>query len=70
MGGEQVSPFEVEDALLRDPRVHIAIAYGIPNQLLGEVTGAAVVLREGSARGADSEAVRRQLRELCQPFWG
>ena len=32
----QVSPFEVEDALTSDERVHIAIAYGIPSELLGE----------------------------------
>jgi acyl-CoA synthetase (AMP-forming)/AMP-acid ligase II/acyl carrier protein len=44
-GGEKVSPGEVEDALLAHPAVREAAAFAIPDPALGEIVGAAVVLR-------------------------
>ena len=46
-GGEKLSPFEVEDVLLRHPAVQDMIAFAMPHELLGEVVGVAVVLRPG-----------------------
>ena len=68
VGGEQVSPFEVEAVLHKHPSVQIALAYGIPNRLLGEVTGAVVVLvphDEASADQQRRDAVLAELRDLC-----
>jgi acyl-CoA synthetase (AMP-forming)/AMP-acid ligase II len=48
-GGEKVSPGEVEQALLAHPAVRDAVAFAVPDERLGEVVGAAVVLREGHA---------------------
>jgi acyl-CoA synthetase (AMP-forming)/AMP-acid ligase II len=42
-GGEKISPFEVEDALLRHPAVSEAVAYGRPDSKYGEQVAAAVV---------------------------
>jgi len=47
-GGEKVSPREVEDVLLRHPAVAQAVVFALPHPLLGEVVGAAVVLRPGA----------------------
>lgn len=42
-GGENISPLEVEAALLLYPAVAEAVVYGIPDRKYGQVVGAAVV---------------------------
>ncbi len=46
-GGEKISPYEVEDALLQHPGISQAVAFAAPHALLGEQVAAAVVLRPG-----------------------
>lgn len=46
-GGEKVSPYDVEKALLLHPSVQDAAAFSIPHPRLGENVAAAVVLRPG-----------------------
>jgi len=46
-GGEKISPYEVEEALLNHPAVTEAVVFAAPHALLGEEVAAAVVLREG-----------------------
>jgi len=46
-GGEKISPYEVEDALLIHPAVSQAVAFAAPHAMLGEQVVAAVILREG-----------------------
>ena len=58
-GGEKISPYEVEDALLIHPAVSQAIAFSAPHNLLGEQVMAAVVLHEGS------HAVERDLLQAA-----
>jgi oxalate---CoA ligase len=48
-GGEKISPFEVEQALLRLPGVARAVAYPVDHPTLGEDIHAAVVPASGSA---------------------
>jgi acyl-CoA synthetase (AMP-forming)/AMP-acid ligase II len=45
-GGENISPLEVEEALLGHPAVAEAVVYGIPDDRYGQVVGSAVVLRD------------------------
>ncbi|MHB1568582.1 MAG: AMP-binding enzyme, partial [Solirubrobacteraceae bacterium] len=56
-GGEKISPFEVEEALLTHSSVREAVAYGVPDEKYGEVV-AAVVVTDGSCG-------ERQLTEHC-----
>ena len=35
-GGEQVSPYEVEDALAKHEGVQVAVVFGVPNEFWGE----------------------------------
>jgi acyl-CoA synthetase (AMP-forming)/AMP-acid ligase II/thioesterase domain-containing protein len=44
-GGEKISPYEVETALLRHPSVQEAAAFSVPHPRLGENVAAAVVLK-------------------------
>jgi acyl-CoA synthetase (AMP-forming)/AMP-acid ligase II len=59
-GGENVYPFEVEDALYRDPQVLEAAVFGMPDPKWVEKVVAAVVLRPGSA--ATEQEILRRLR--------
>jgi oxalate---CoA ligase len=45
-GGEKITPFEIEVALLDHPAVAQAVVFAIPHPLLGEEVAAAIVLRE------------------------
>lgn len=47
VGGENVSPLEVEQVLLKHPAVELAQVVGVPDARLGEVPAAYVTLREG-----------------------
>jgi acyl-CoA synthetase (AMP-forming)/AMP-acid ligase II/thioesterase domain-containing protein len=48
-GGEKISPYDVEKALLAHPAVCEAAAFAVPHPRLGETVGAAVVLRVGAS---------------------
>jgi acyl-CoA synthetase (AMP-forming)/AMP-acid ligase II len=51
-GGEKVAPLEVESAISAHPDVMEASVVGLPDHDLGEIVGAAVVARAGSALDA------------------
>lgn len=63
VGGEQVSPFVIEDVLYSHHCVQIALAFGIPHELLGEAVAAAVVLKE-SALDSDKDKITTELKQL------
>ena len=44
-GGENISPHEIEQALVSHPAVADAVCFGVPDQKYGETVAAAVVLR-------------------------
>ncbi|TAJ40098.1 MAG: hypothetical protein EPO55_10165 [Reyranella sp.] len=53
-GGEKISPYDVEKALLRHPAVREAAAFAVPHQRLGEIVAAAVTLKpEAEATSSD-----------------
>jgi long-chain acyl-CoA synthetase len=47
-GGENISCIEVEAAIYRHPAVFEAAVFGLPDERLGEIVGAAIVLHEGA----------------------
>jgi amino acid adenylation domain-containing protein len=64
-GGTKIFPREVEEALLGHPAVAQAVVFALPDARLGEVVGAAVVLR--AEQTADAETLRRFLAERLVP---
>ncbi len=50
-GGEQVSPFEIEEALKTHPWIQTPICFAVPSKLYGEEVGCALVLSPSSPVG-------------------
>lgn len=46
-GGEQVSPYEVEEILIAHPAVEVAVVFGVCREFWGEEVAAVVVLKPG-----------------------
>ncbi len=59
-GGENVYPREVEEVLLRHPKVQDAVVVGLPQDLRGELIKAYVVLKDGE------EATAAEVLEHCR----
>ncbi len=60
-GGENISPGEVEEALLAHPAVADAVVVAVPSEQWGEAVGAAVVLKAG--RQAEAAVLQQWVRE-------
>ncbi|CAH0389954.1 unnamed protein product [Bemisia tabaci] len=59
-GGENISPIEVEDLLQAHPDIFEAQVFGVTDERLGEVVGAALILRPGKSITAD------EVKTFCQ----
>jgi acyl-CoA synthetase (AMP-forming)/AMP-acid ligase II len=57
-GGENISPYEIEDVLLAHPAVRDAICFGIDDEKYGE--------RVGAADALDGEVTERELQDHCR----
>lgn len=66
-GGEKISPFEVEEALLAHPSVTEAVAYGAPDDKYGEVVAAVVVTRAPVEERALTEHCSERLAAFKVP---
>ncbi|MGD9987574.1 class I adenylate-forming enzyme family protein [Pseudonocardia sp.] len=68
-GGENLSPGEIEAAVLDHPAVADVAVFGIPDPEWGEAVAAAVVLEPGGESSADDlrRHVRARLRSTCAP---
>lgn len=52
-GGEQISPYEIEQALVNHPAIAQAVTFAVPDTRLDEDIAAAVVLRDDASVKAD-----------------
>lgn len=52
-GGEKIMPGEIDSALLEHPAVAEAVAFGVPDEMLGQAVNAAVVLKPGKSTSED-----------------
>jgi steroid-24-oyl-CoA synthetase len=65
-GGENISCIEVEAAIYNHPAVEEVAVFGLPDERLGEIVGAAVVLRDNATLTADE--LREALVEHLAAF--
>jgi len=61
--GYRIGPEEIEDVLVAHPAVADACVLGVPDQVMGQVTKAFVVLKPG---GHGTEALGKELIEFCR----
>jgi acyl-CoA synthetase (AMP-forming)/AMP-acid ligase II len=68
-GAENISPGEIEEALLAHPDVADAVVVAVPSEQWGEAVGAAVVLRAPGTVSAEAlqQWVRERLRSSRVP---
>jgi fatty-acyl-CoA synthase len=66
VGGENVSPLEVEQVLLKHPAIELAQVIGVPDPRLGEVPAAYVTLKQGAT--ASSEDLIAFCKASCANF--
>jgi acyl-CoA synthetase (AMP-forming)/AMP-acid ligase II len=64
-GGDNVYPFEIENAIQRHPAVAECAVFAIPDERLGEVPAAQVVLKPG-ARATAEELIELALRHVAR----
>ncbi|KOH52184.1 PCS60p Oxalyl-CoA synthetase [Saccharomyces cerevisiae] len=46
-GGEKISPIELDGIMLSHPKIDEAVAFGVPDDMYGQVVQAAIVLKKG-----------------------
>jgi acyl-CoA synthetase (AMP-forming)/AMP-acid ligase II len=64
-GGENISPGEIEEALLAHPAVADAVVVAVPSDQWGEAVGAVVVVRSGATTSA--AACSSGCKSACAP---
>lgn len=62
-GGEQVSPFEVEEPLLTHPWVQMPVCFAVESKLYGEEVGCAIVLSSDAPEKVEEREVIIALRK-------
>ena len=65
-GGEKISPLEIDSALLAINGVKEAVSFAMPDEMYGEIVGAAVVLDDGAK--LDQAAIQNELSEKLIKF--
>jgi fatty-acyl-CoA synthase len=65
-GGANVSPLEVDDALVKHPGVKVTKTVGVPHETLGEIVVSCVVPRQDAS--LEQEAIREYLRDRLASY--
>lgn len=65
-GGANVSPLEVDEALVAHPGVKVTRTVGLPHDTLGEIVVACIVPHDGA--GLDAEDIRAYLKERLASY--
>lgn len=66
-GGLNISPLQIEDALLRHPGVDEVMAFGFPDEVLGEAIGVAIVSASGISESTVRAHAERTLERAKRP---
>lgn len=65
-GGANVSPREIDEAIMADPAIRLSQTVGVPHETLGEMVVACIVPHEGET--IDEEQLRAALRERLASY--
>lgn len=62
VGGEKVSPSEIENTLLEMPEIEDCLVYGESNAITGQIVAAEIVLKKGS----EPKTIKRAIKNYCR----
>jgi acyl-CoA synthetase (AMP-forming)/AMP-acid ligase II len=65
VGGEKVSPLEVENTLLEMPEIADCLVYGEQNAITGQNVAAEIVL-DANTRSQDVQQLKRKIKQHCR----
>ncbi|KAJ9619587.1 Peroxisomal-coenzyme A synthetase [Taxawa tesnikishii (nom. ined.)] len=65
-GGEKISPIELDNVLMQNPKVSEAVSFAIPDEMYGQEVAIAVVLKEGQK--LDANELRSWMTERVAKF--
>jgi len=67
-GGEQISPYEVEDVFVKHPWISLAVVFSVPSKAWGEEVGVAMVLSPNTPETHTDKEVEDSLRKFCAEY--
>ena len=65
-GGEQVSPFEIEEPIIDHPWIEVSVCFAVPSKIYGEEVGLALVLSSAAPAEVERNEVIKQMREFLK----
>ncbi|KDB08851.1 Long-chain-fatty-acid--CoA ligase [Burkholderia sp. lig30] len=65
-GGEQISPFEIENILARHPWVGTPVCFPVPSDVYGEEVGCALVLKSSATLRVTDQDATKEVREFLR----
>jgi len=65
-GGFQVFPSEIEDVLIKHPRIKELAILGVPDERLGEMPKAYIVLKEKPLSRSQEKEIEKEIMEYCR----
>ncbi len=68
VGGEKVTPSEVEGVLMQLPEVVDCLVYGQPNSITGQNVAADIVVDDSADKPTVKKLIRKHCRSVLQPY--
>lgn len=65
-GGEKISPIELDNVLMTNPKVSEAVSFAVPDDMYGQDIGVAIVLKNGQK--ADATEIKAWMAEKLVKF--
>lgn len=65
-GGEQISPFEIENALVQHPWIQTAVCFPVPCETYGEEVGCALVLKSSVSNSINEQQLINETRKFLR----
>lgn len=65
-GGEKISPLEIDEALMKNSHIKVAVAFSVPHPSLGEDIGAVVILNKKLSIG--EKKIKAFLKKIISDF--
>lgn len=65
-GGEKISPLEIDEILLRHPKIADAVSFGAEDSIYGQQVQAAVLLKIKTKNLKENQKIQEEILEFCR----